>query len=227
MSEARRVRGDFKRVRVDVECPPVGPCALSRWLMRQRGGYVVWDTETTGLEDDAKIVSIGAVDQDGQVLLDTLINPGVPIPPRATAIHGVTDAMVENAPTFAEAYPLIRRALHRRRWVIYNAGYDVPRLEYEIQRNYLPAVSPALIEETTQFYGWWGTRARREVYCAMEMFAEVYGAWSEYHGSYTWQKLGTAAAQYGIEAGNAHNALADAQTTYQVLRHMALDEDGE
>lgn len=221
------MRGDFKRVRVDVERPPVGPCALSRWLLRQRGGFVVWDTETTGLGDEARIVSIGAVDQAGVVVLDTLVNPGVPIPPGATAIHGVTDEMVADAPTFADVYPAIRAALHRRRWVIYNAGYDVPRLEYEIQRAYLPAISPALIEETVAFHGWWGTQARREVYCAMDMFAEVYGAWSEYHGSYTWQKLGTAAAHYGIEAGNAHNALADAQTTYQVVRRMALDEDGE
>lgn len=178
----RRVRGDFKRVRVDVEHPPAGPCALARWLLRQSG---------------------------------------------ATAIHGVTDAMVADAPTFADVYPQIREALHRRRWVVYNAGYDVPRLEYEIERAYLPAISPALIEQTTQFYGWWGTQARREVYCAMEMFAEVYGSWSEYHASYTWQKLTTAAAHYGVEASDAHNALADAQVTYQILRHMALDEDGK
>lgn len=215
----------MRRVTVAVDHPPVRACARSRWLLRQRGGYVVWDTETTGLEDDAKIVSIGAVDQDGEVLLDMMINSGVPIPREATAWHGITDEMVANAPTFAEVYPYIRRALHGRRWVIYNADYDTAWLDYECGRWGLPGIIPFQRVETRQVYGWWQDDYRADVHCAMDMFAEVYGSWSEYHGSYTWQKLTTAAAHYGVRVESAHDAVSDAKTTYNVLRHMALDED--
>lgn len=68
---------------------------------------VVLDTETTGLDvANARIVQLSAVRvSSGRVLagevFDTLIDPGLPIPPAATAVHGITDAMVAGAPAFA------------------------------------------------------------------------------------------------------------------------------
>lgn len=71
---------------------------------------IVLDTETTGL-DVAKdrIVSLAAVRVVGTRIdaiarLDLLVHPGVHIPARATAIHGITDAMVADAAPFAEAF---------------------------------------------------------------------------------------------------------------------------
>lgn len=194
------------------------PCAWARWMLRHE--FVVWDTETTGLDDNSAIVSIGIIDQSGNVLLDTLINPCVAIPGDATGIHGVTDEMVAAAPTFAQVYPQIRAALMGKRWVIYNSGYDVPRLDYECWRWGLLFPSP--LRDWSKY-----SYDRDEVYCAMNQYAEFYGDWSEYFGSYKWQKLSNAAYQMGIEVENAHHALADAITTLELIKQMALREDRE
>jgi exodeoxyribonuclease X len=70
--------------------------------------FRVIDLETTGLDmvrDD--IVEIGwvIVRGDGVVMSSgsTLVNPGRPIPPGATSIHGITDQDVANAPSLDEA----------------------------------------------------------------------------------------------------------------------------
>jgi DNA polymerase-3 subunit epsilon len=60
----------------------------------------VLDVETTGLDPAIeRIVAIGAVRMHGTSLfraaaLDTLVNPGVPIPRASTAVHGIADATV-------------------------------------------------------------------------------------------------------------------------------------
>jgi exonuclease I len=59
----------------------------------------------------------------------------------------------------------------------------------------------------------------------MESFAEHYGQWHDYFQSYTWQRLSTATKYYRFKVSNAHNALADAISTLEVIRHMAFDED--
>ena len=68
----------------------------SAWLLN----CAILDTETTGLYDDAEIVEISIIDENGGVLLDTLVKPLKPIPAEATAIHGITNEMVATAPTW-------------------------------------------------------------------------------------------------------------------------------
>lgn len=165
-------------------------------------GFVVIDTETTGLELAAGIVSIGVVDHTGRVLLDTLVNPGMPIPPDATDIHGVTDAMVSGAPTWAEIAPSVSAALRGKTWVIYNADFDEPRIK--------------------NAYGEAGLLMPycRETVCAMLLYAEFWGDWNDYHGDWRWQKLQVAAERHAIDTGTAHNALADALTTLELIKFM-------
>lgn len=55
--------------------------------------YIILDTETTGLDNTAEIVEISVINDQGEVLLDTLIKPTKPIPGDATAIHGITNEM--------------------------------------------------------------------------------------------------------------------------------------
>lgn len=55
----------------------------------------VFDLETTGIDvETARIVTahVGAIDANGSVIerSDWLVNPGVVIPPQATAVHGIT-----------------------------------------------------------------------------------------------------------------------------------------
>ena len=65
---------------------------------------IFFDLETTGLNIvKDRIVQIGAIKvcQDkADEVRNVLINPGMPIPPESTEIHGITDAMVADKPTF-------------------------------------------------------------------------------------------------------------------------------
>ncbi|BFO18182.1 hypothetical protein SHKM778_45700 [Streptomyces sp. KM77-8] len=72
---------------------------------------VVLDSETTGLEDDARIVDLAVYSMGGDVLLDTLIDPGVPIPAESTDIHGITNRMTTGAPSFADVLPRLTEVL--------------------------------------------------------------------------------------------------------------------
>jgi DNA polymerase-3 subunit epsilon len=68
--------------------------------------WVILDTETTGIVR-AEIVEIAIINHLGETRLDTLIKPSIPIPAEVTELHGISDAMVADAPTFPEAYPRI------------------------------------------------------------------------------------------------------------------------
>lgn len=64
--------------------------------------YIAFDVETTGLYPNIhKIIEIGAVlFEDGKIIktFGTLVNPGVPVPRRATAINHITNAKVKAVP---------------------------------------------------------------------------------------------------------------------------------
>lgn len=69
--------------------------------------YVVFDLETTGVNPQQdSIIEISAVKAvDGKTVAEysTLVNPGRHIPVPATAVNGITDAMVAGAPSIGEA----------------------------------------------------------------------------------------------------------------------------
>ena len=94
------------------------------WVTRD---FVILDTETTGLYSPARIVEISCIDREGNVLVDSLVNPGIPIPADASAIHGISDADVADRPSFSDLWPLVWDAVRSADCVlIYNASYDCP-----------------------------------------------------------------------------------------------------
>ena len=76
---------------------------------------VCFDLETTGVRVEYdRIVQMAAASifPDGTVTTwSSLVNPEQPIPPDATAIHGISDAMASRAPTFAQLAPTIAALL--------------------------------------------------------------------------------------------------------------------
>ena len=92
------------------------------WTLVHLRHVVVLDTETTDL--DGQICELSIVDAHGRVLLDTLIRPACPITPAASAVHGLTDEDVVDAPTLPELWPTIAWLLRDARIAAYNAPFD-------------------------------------------------------------------------------------------------------
>ncbi|MGA3398391.1 MAG: 3'-5' exonuclease [Acetobacteraceae bacterium] len=83
------------------------------------------DIETTGLSVTDRIVEVGVVDDEGEAVFLSLINPGIPLPAEVTAIHGTTDRMLHGAPDFDAVQAGLREILAEDGTaVIYNADFD-------------------------------------------------------------------------------------------------------
>lgn len=166
--------------------------------------FLVLDTETTGLYE-GEIVQIAIINSAGEILLNTLVKPVEPIPADATNIHGITDHMVKDAPSWIDLAPKIKTILEGKLLVVYNAVYDRKMMHQTAERHNLPKV------EWKEITTW---------LCAMEAFAEFYGDYNRYRGSYRWQKLVMAARHCGVEYADAHDALADCKMALGVSKFM-------
>lgn len=146
------------------------------------------DTETTGLGAGSQIVEIAILDADGGVLLDTLVKPSSPIPPDAEAIHGISNTMVADAPTWASIGPAVSQILRGRVVVAHNADFD-----------------RGMLEQTDQLHGVVSATAE-EFVCTMELMTPLN------HGR--WPSLQVAASIANVGLGDlpgiAHRALGDA-----------------
>jgi DNA polymerase-3 subunit epsilon len=113
---------------------------------------VVLDTETTGLDvANDSIVSIGAVRLHGARLFrnrvfETLVKPGRPIPRSSTAIHGIGDAMVKDAPNLAAAWMSLAPMLANCAVVGHNIGFDLALLKREVEAAGSPWVEPPSLD---------------------------------------------------------------------------------
>ena len=100
---------------------------------------VFFDLETTGVNiatDRIVEISYLKVYPNGKEECKTLrINPGIPIPPESTAVHGISDADVANCPTFKEVAKTIAREIEGCDLAGYNSNrFDIPLLVEELLR---------------------------------------------------------------------------------------------
>ncbi len=112
----------------------------------------VFDSETTGLDIHRdRIVSVGGVRVHGTRIfhianIDRLVNPGIPIPASAAAIHGITDEVAADAPPFADAWPALEPLLRGAVLVGHNIGFDLALLRRECALAGLPAPAPPQLD---------------------------------------------------------------------------------
>jgi DNA polymerase-3 subunit epsilon len=170
---------------------------VAKDILNNKSNYVIFDTETTGLGENDVIVQIGLLDLYGNVLMDTLIKPTKRkrISGEATAIHGITMKMLQNAPTFKEIYPRFGEIIRNKQVLIYNAEYD--------SRLYWQTSAQDEIEPDSYKY-----------LCIMLLYSVFVGDWSDYHGNYKYQRL----------TGSDHTAIGDCKATLELLNKMAMAE---
>ncbi len=99
----------------------------------------VFDLETTGVQvakDRIVEISILKVNPDASRESKTwLVNPGMPIPPETSAIHGITDEKVKDAPTFKEIASKVMDMISGTDLGGFNSNrFDVPLLAEELLR---------------------------------------------------------------------------------------------
>src|SRR5689334_20819669 len=99
----------------------------------------VIDLECTGTNlstDHIVEIAIVKIMPDGRKLVKRkLINPEVPIPPSQTEIHGISDEMVKDAPTFKQVANEIRQFIDNSDLAGYNSNrFDIPMLVEEFLR---------------------------------------------------------------------------------------------
>ena len=101
--------------------------------------YVVVDLETTGNnpKNGDRIIQIAAiVIEEGKIVQQyaSYVNPGKQIPLFIQELTGITDADVENAPTFRELAPYIIGVLDEAVFVAHNVLFDLTFLQAELER---------------------------------------------------------------------------------------------
>ena len=97
------------------------------------------DLETTGINISTdKIIELAIVKitPDGnKVTKRKLLNPQMPIPESSTAIHGITDEMVKDAPVFKQVAHELKQVLDGCDLAGYNSNrFDIPMLMEEFLR---------------------------------------------------------------------------------------------
>ena len=173
----------------------------------ERGDHDGWhrvpmaslDFETTGIDPHHdRVLSYALLDESG-VEITGLVNPGVPIPPASAEVHGITEAMLAEAPSSAEGLTVVVdwvQSLVERQvaLVVFNATYDLTMLHAEATRLGLAQPDWSRLLVVDPFVVDWGIE----------------------RGSLGQRRLIDVAAYYGVRLDNAHDATCDARAARDV-----------
>jgi len=166
--------------------------------------FVVIDLETTGASPDScAVTEVGALKlRAGECLgtLETLVNPGVPIPPEITYLTGITESMVLPAPTIEAVLPPLLEFIGGAVIVGHNVRFDLSFLNAALRRNGYAALANLWVDTCAL--------ARRLVR------EEVPNC-----------RLGTLAAHFRTARRPNHRAFDDAAATAELL-HCLLERAG-
>ncbi len=163
--------------------------------------FCILDVETTGLNPIAgdkicEIAIIKSVDSKKIDRYEKLVNPGIKIPVSATAIHGIHDEDVEDAPYFLDIVEDIKRFLKGSVIVAHNARFDLGFLDAEL--NFTSDLS-----------------VKNPIVDTLGIARKFY--------SFPTNNLGVIAKTVGIPTAGYHRAMADVEITKDVLEYFIRD----
>lgn len=163
----------------------------------------VIDCETTGLEAERgdAIVSLAAVRVRAGIVkpgeaFDAMVNPARPIPSSSVRFHGITDAMVADAPTLDLVLPAFLRFVEGTVLVGHQVWFDLKFLTLATERRGLAAL--------TRIHPVLDTLTLSEIV----------------HGPLEGHGLDVVAARLGVAVRGRHSALGDAMTTAEIFARL-------
>lgn len=154
------------------------------------------DLETTGPNPAADFITeIGLVEVSagGVERWSALVNPEVPIPPFIRHLTGIDDAMVRDAPTFAQLAGEVQRRLQDGLFIAHNARFD-----YGFLRNAFKRL---------------GISLRCEALCTVKLSRKLFPHEIKH-------SLDALVTRHGLSAQARHRALADADLLWQFWRKL-------
>ncbi|HAT73085.1 MAG TPA: hypothetical protein DCS63_09745 [Elusimicrobia bacterium] len=155
------------------------------------------DVETTGLSPrSARVCEVAAISfrgSDRVATLAELVNPGAPIPDAVSKIHGITDEMVKDSPSFGGVAPRLLAMLENSVVVAHNAQFDVAFLSAEMERVGLKFPKLYVVDTLAIARKNWKFQSNR---------------------------LAKIAAELNISSEGWHRALADVEMTRKIFEHF-------
>jgi len=165
-----------------------------RWILDPNQTYVVVDVETTGgYGESHRVTEIGAVKVQGDRIVDrfqTLLNPQRSIPSNITRLTGISPAMVEHAPCFADIADEFHAFVEGSIFVAHNVDFDYRFIASE--------------------FGRIGRQFRLPKLCTCSSMRKLFPGRHSY-------SLAALCRNYGIPLKQHHRAMCDAEAATELL----------
>jgi DNA polymerase III subunit epsilon len=159
--------------------------------------YAITDIETTGgYASSHGITEIAIYLHDGEKMLkrfETLVNPQQKIPYYITALTGIDNRMVEDAPSFEEIAPVINELLEGAVFVAHSVNFDFSFIRHQMQAC--------------------GFEMKQKKLCTVRLGRKVFPGLPSY-------SLGNLCRHLDIKIDNRHRAGGDAKATVKLFEHL-------
>lgn len=159
--------------------------------------YAVTDIETTGgYASGNGITEIAVYIYDGANIIDrfeSLVNPHQPIPHFVQVLTGITDEMVQLAPSFDEIAPRLMEMFQGKVFVAHNVNFDYSFINHQLQEL--------------------GYSLQCKKLCTVRYARKIFPKLASY-------SLGNLCKHFEIPLYNRHRAAGDARATVELFRFM-------